>query len=604
MTETGRFAGFERLAPRLAIGMAVFLLVAGFAIVLLGAQYTRQQEVAGVEMQTRILASAVSAALAFDDRRAGKEYVSALEASPNVLVAAVYDANGKSFVAYTRGRGTAPPATAPAPGSEIVESRLGIAMPVTQSDTRLGTVYLEVLIEPARRRLMRSGLIALLILLTALVVAVLGISQRALAKVNAELERRASELALSNEKLQIQIEQREKAEAALRHSQKMEAIGQLTGGVAHDFNNLLQIILGSLQTLKRRSARWKMEAADSQDFHRFVEAGIGGGERAAALTHQLLAFSRRQPLAPKSVDLNKLVAGMSDLLRRTLGESIAIETVLSGRLWKVHTDPNQLENVILNLAVNARDAMPNGGRLSIETANVDLDEADVREQEDLLPGQYAVIRVTDNGVGMTKETLTKVFEPFFTTKDIGQGTGLGLSQAYGFVKQSGGHIRITSELGQGAVVTLYLPRHLGADDQDALKQPDLPPPGGTLNETILVVEDEDGVRVASVGMLRELGYRVLEAPDGQRALSILQSDPDICLLFTDVGLPGGLNGRQLADKARQLRPTLKVLFTTGYARDAIVHHGRLDPGVALITKPFAYRALAEKVREVLSGVEE
>jgi len=599
MTETGRHGGFERLAPRLAIGMAAVLLVAGFAIVLLGAKYYREREVADGEMQAQILASAVSAALAFDDRRGGQEYVNALEANRNVQVAAVYDANGDSFVVYTRYTDIASPGTAPTLRSEIVDNHLDIAMPVQQSGTRLGTVYLQVLIEPAGRRLIRYGLIALFLLLTALVVAVLGISQRELAKVNTELERRASELAQSNEKLQIQIEHREKAEAALRHSQKMEAIGQLIGGVAHDFNNLLQIILGSLQTLKRRGARWNLDLADSQEFHRFIDAGIGGGERAAALTHQLLAFSRRQPLAPKTVDLNKLVSGMSDLLRRTLGESIVIETVLSGGLWKAHIDPNQLENAVLNLAVNARDAMPNGGRLSIETANAYLDEVYVREHDDLSPGQYVVICVADNGVGMTQETLAKAFEPFFTTKDVGHGTGLGLSQVYGFVKQSGGHIRIESEPGIGTTVRFYLPRRFGADQQNEVGKPDRPPPAGSIDETILVVEDENSVRISSVGMLRELGYRVLDATDGHRALHFLEGEPGIRLLFTDVGLPGGLNGKQLADKARRLRPAIKVLFTTGYARDAIVHRGRLDPDVALIAKPFTYEALAEKVREIL-----
>jgi signal transduction histidine kinase len=599
MTGTGRYAAFERLAPRLALGMAAFMLVAGFAAVLFGARYYRDREVAEGEMQAHILASAVSAALAFDDPRAGNEYVKALEANGNVQVAAVYDANGKRFVAYTRSPDIPSPQVAPGLGSAVVDNQLEIAMPVQQAGTRLGTVYLQLLIEPLGRRLLSYGLIAALVLLAALVVGVLGMSQRALAKVNAELERRASELARSNTELQVQIAEREKAEAALRHSQKMEAMGQLIGGVAHDFNNLLQIILGSLQTLRRRSGRWTMAAPESQELHRFIEAGLGGGERAAALTHQLLAFSRRQPLAPRKVDLNRLVAGMSDLLRRTLGESIAIETVLSGGLWKVHIDSNQLENAILNLAVNARDAMPEGGKLSIETANAYLDDDYVRDHDDLTPGQYVAICVADTGVGMTPETLSRAFEPFFTTKDVGHGTGLGLSQVYGFVKQSGGHIRIQSEPGNGTTVNFYLPRFVGAEIEDEARSPDQPPPSGTIEETILVVEDESSVRLASVDMLRELGYRVFEAPDGPQALRLLESEGGIRLLFTDVGLPGGINGKQLADQARRLRPAIKVLFTTGYARDAIVHHGRLDPDVALLTKPFTFEALAEKVREIL-----
>ena len=385
-----------------------------------------------------------------------------------------------------------------------------------------------------------------------------------------------------------------KTQEQLAQSQKMESIGQLTGGVAHDFNNLLTIILGNLDTLSRAV---KDPSADSARLHRLIESAQRGAQRAAGLTQRLLAFSRRAPLDPRVVDLGRVVTGMSDLLRRSLGERIAIETVLSGGLWRTHVDPNQLEVAILNLAVNARDAMPNGGRLTIETANAYLDEAYASSQAEVVPGQYAVICVSDTGTGMTREVMARAFEPFFTTKETGHGTGLGLSQVYGFVKQSGGHVKIYTELNHGTTVKVYLPRFNGDAETDATgEQTELPARGG---EPVLVVEDEPEVRAYSCETMRELGYTVFEAGDGETALRILEERPEIQLLFTDVGLPGRLNGRQLADEAKRRRPTLRVLFTTGYARNAIVHGGRLDPGVQLITKPFTYDALASKLRDLL-----
>ncbi|MGA3401170.1 MAG: PAS domain S-box protein [Acetobacteraceae bacterium] len=382
------------------------------------------------------------------------------------------------------------------------------------------------------------------------------------------------------------------AEERLRQAQKMEAIGQLTGGVAHDFNNLLTVIGGNLETLQRR-----LVERDDQPLQRLVNAAMRAASRAAVLTHQLLAFSRRQPLEPKSVLVNSLITGMSDMLRRALPENISIETVLAGGVWPVFVDANQLENSLLNLAVNARDAMPDGGRLTIEAANVYLDEAYAATAE-LVPGQYVGIFVSDTGIGMTEDVAAKAFDPFFTTKDVGQGTGLGLSQVYGFVKQSGGHVRIYSEIGCGTTVKIYLPR-LRSPDAAAEELPSAAPIPFGNGETVLVVEDQADVRLYSVEMLRELGYGVRDAPDGPTALRLIDAHRDITLLFTDVGLPGGMNGRQLADEALRRRPALKVLFTSGYARNAIVHHGRLDPGVHLITKPFTFSALAAKIRGVL-----
>lgn len=382
----------------------------------------------------------------------------------------------------------------------------------------------------------------------------------------------------------------------LHQSQKMEAIGQLTGGVAHDFNNLLTVILGNLEAIGRKAP------AEDAWLRRAVDQATRGAQRAATLTQQLLAFARRQPLNPKPTDVNRLVAGMSDLIRRTLSEDISIETVLGGGLWWVDVDPHQLESALLNLAVNARDAMPAGGKLTIETANTHLDEAYAARFAEIAPGQYVVICVTDTGTGMTGEVMARAFDPFFTTKPLGEGTGLGLSQVFGFVKQSGGHIKLYSEVKQGTTVKIYMPRHVGevvpADSEVAIVTP-----RGQPGETILVVEDDDDVRIYSTESLRELGFSVLEAHDGPSALKLLEHHPEVNLLFTDVGLPG-INGRQLVDEVHRRRPRLKVLFTTGYARNAIVHQGRLDPGVELLTKPFTRAQLASRVRDVLDATPE
>jgi PAS domain S-box-containing protein len=382
------------------------------------------------------------------------------------------------------------------------------------------------------------------------------------------------------------------AEEQLRQAQKMEAIGQLTGGVAHDFNNLLTIISGNLDILQRRLA----DRGDTQ-LQRYVTFAMNGASRGAALTYQLLAFSRRQPLEPKAVSVNNLITTMSEMIRRTLPENISVETVVSGGMWATYIDPNQLENSLLNLAVNARDAMPEGGKLTIEAANVYLDDR-YAENAGISSGQYVGISVSDTGFGMTPEVLSQAFDPFFTTKDIGQGTGLGLSQVYGFVKQSGGHVKIYSEHGTGTTIRIYLPRLLASDSLSDVQSVDSIVARGE-GESILVVEDEEDVRAFVVEMLRDLGYRVLDAPNGSAGLRLLDANRDISLLFTDVGLPGGMNGRQLADEAVRRRPSLKVLFTSGYARNAIMHHGRLDPGVQLLTKPFAVVDLAAKVRQVL-----
>jgi len=392
------------------------------------------------------------------------------------------------------------------------------------------------------------------------------------------------------------LTERRAAEERLAQAQKMESIGQLTGGVAHDFNNLLTIIIGNLETVQRNLD----DGMDKSRLQRAADNAMRGARRAESLTQRLLAFSRQQPLEPSAVDVGRLVSGMSDLLRRTLGEQIAVETVLAGGLWRAFADPNQLEVAILNLAVNARDAMPDGGKLTIETANVHLDELYAAAQAEVLPGQYVLLAVSDTGVGMSPGVRAKAFDPFFTTKDVGHGTGLGLSQVYGFVKQSRGHVKIYSEVGEGTTIKIYLPRHHSVADEkeDAVAQTVA---RGRRDETILVVEDDADVRTYSSDTLRELGYTVLEAPHARAGLQILDTHPEIAVVFTDVGLPGGMNGRQLAEEVRKRHPAVKILFTTGYARNAIVHDGRLDPGVELLTKPFTQAALAAKLRDIIDA---
>jgi len=392
-------------------------------------------------------------------------------------------------------------------------------------------------------------------------------------------------------------------ETALRQAQKMDAIGQLTGGVAHDFNNMLAIIIGSLNLVQRQL---DCDHPNDSIVRKFLNSALEGADRAAVLTSRLLAFSRQQALNPAPLDANKMVSSMSELLRRTLGEPVQIETVLAGGLWMTRTDPPQLENAILNLALNARDAMAakGGGRLTIETANASLDEAYAAQHEDVSAGQYVQIAVSDSGSGMPPEVVARAFDPFFTTKPAGQGTGLGLSMVHGFVKQSGGHIKIYSEPGQGTTIKLYLPRWFGSMEPHAgvAAGPNVLPMG-TLNEIILVVEDEERVRRVSVEALRELGYTVLHAAGGQDALEMLEANPAIVLLFTDIVM-SGMNGAQLTAEALRRRPDLKVLYTTGYTRNAVVHNGVLDSGVHLLNKPFTLERLATKVREVLGPVTE
>ena len=443
----------------------------------------------------------------------------------------------------------------------------------------------------ATRRAVQASLVAGFVALVALMVASMRLAANQLAQTRASRDA----LAQANEKLIAEADGRERAELQVRQMQKMDAIGHLTGGIAHDFNNMLSVVIGSLELARRRLDKEPDRAASC------IDNAMDGAQRAAGLTARLLAFSRQSPLAPTPLDPNKLVGGMSELLRRTIGENVRVETVLAGGLWRVNVDAQQLENAILNLAVNARDAMPDGGRLTIESSNAYLDDEYARNHPEVSAGQYVLISMSDDGIGMSPEVIERAFDPFYTTKGVGRGTGLGLSQVYGFVKQSGGHIKIYSEVGLGTSLKIYLPRwtaEAGAEPASAGI------PAATLrarnHEIILLVEDDEKVRHVTVDALRELGYTVVQASSGEAALEQFRIQPRIDLLLTDIVMPG-MTGRGLADRVHAEQPDLKVLYMTGYTRNAVVHNGVLDAGVAFLQKPFTVDQLASKVRQVLDG---
>jgi len=423
-------------------------------------------------------------------------------------------------------------------------------------------------------------------------------TEEALRNLNETLEERVSarteQLAQANQRLQNEMFERERAEDALRHAQKMEAVGQLTGGIAHDFNNMLTGIIGSLDLMQRYIADGRAE-----EIGRFTEAAVSSANRAAALTHRLLAFSRRQSLDRKTLNVNELIHSLEDLIRRTKGDPIELTLRLADDVWPISTDVSQLENALLNLVINARDAMPDGGELLIETANVYLDGNDITTLEPVKAGDYLMLAVSDNGTGMTPSVRAKAFDPFFTTKPIGQGTGLGLSMIYGFAQQSGGHVSLDSLPNQGTCVRLYLPRLNLLEPERPVVETLSATPTATCGETVVVVEDDPAVRMLVLDLLKELGYLAHEAADASAALPLLESELRVGLLVTDVGLPG-MNGRQLAEIARQHRPGLKVLFMTGYAQKAAERQGFLEDGMDMVAKPFSIEVLANKIREMIN----
>jgi PAS domain S-box-containing protein len=421
--------------------------------------------------------------------------------------------------------------------------------------------------------------------------------EKELLEARAAAERAATALKDLNESLEERVakavQEKIAAESALHQAQKIEALGHLTGGVAHDFNNMLAVVIGGLTMAQRR-----MERGVLDDIPKLLAAALDGANRAATLTQRLLAFSRQQPLSPEAVDANKLVANMAEILASTLGEVIQKETVLASGLWRTKADANQLENAVLNLAVNARDAMPDGGKLTIETANAHIDEAYAAEH-DIEPGQYVMIAVTDTGCGMPPDIIKKAIDPFFTTKPVGKGTGLGLSQVFGFAKQSGGHMKIYSEVGIGTTMKIYLPREYGNNDTAQHVRNDSVP-RGSASDVVLLVEDDASVREVHTRMLEELDYTVIAVDGPVAALAVIDERRDVTLLFTDIVM-AQMNGRQLADEARSKRPGLPVVFTTGYSRNAVVHNGVLDPGVIFLQKPATLGELGRKVRAALNN---
>jgi len=566
----------RRLQLAFVLASAIVLVAASIAVALYDESQYRLQTTEAANVQARVLADTVTAALVSGDHEALQNYANALRANSGVDAVGIFDDQGRRVASFTRShiadRLSQVKTPATAPGQVIVFAS------VAQGGVKRGTVYLRDRTEPLARRLSRYIAPGFLVLMASLMFAVMSLDARA--------------LRLANRDLEAQIEEREKVEAALRQSQKMEAIGRLTGGIAHDFNNMLGIVMGNLDLLLRRFSDGDPKLV------RLAEHAMEGAKRAAALTQRLLAFSRLQPLRPTDADIAKTVTDMTHLLRRTLGETVAVETVSAGGLWRAHIDLPQLETAIVNLAINSRDAMPNGGKLTIETGNAYLDRAYAEADEDVKPGQYVMVAITDTGVGIPANVLGQVFEPFFTTKPTGMGTGLGLSQVQGFIKQSGGHIRIYSEVGVGTTVKLYLPRSQTDLDRPVAGALRSEAPGRR-DLTVLVVEDEIGVREFAVEALGELGYDVISADGAKAALEQLGAHPEVALMLTDVVMPE-TNGRVLAEEARRRWPKLRVVFMTGYTRNAIVHNGVVDAGAHLVSKPFSVAQLGAELAAALA----
>jgi signal transduction histidine kinase len=559
--------------PMAIVATVTLLLLAGIGIILQSEAAYREFQAQEARVQSEILAASVIAPLDFDDRAAAQGAVDAMRVNRQIRMIGVYDESGALMAAYGRDNSRPPARLAdplPTSGAAIVT-----ATPVTYRGERIGTVYFASDPEPLSRRLTRYLVISLLVVLSALVIVVLSLGQAALRRANRELEQRADELVQANAELKVQVTERGKAEEQLRQAHKMQALGQLTGGIAHDFNNLLTVIQGSADMLRR-------PGLEEPKRLRFAEAVVQASARAAALTRQLLAFARRQPLQPEIIDVNGLIREMIDLLDRTLGERIEVETLLAGESCTVEADRAQLESAVLNIAVNARDAMLDGGRLIIRTAREDAGQG----------GTMVGLSISDSGTGMDEDTLARAFEPFFTTKETGRGTGLGLSQVYGFASQSGGDVRIESASGSGTTVTLLLPcskRTAGPRERESA--------GGTVPQrhgSILVVEDNEEVGDFAESLLRELGHRVTRVRSGQAALEAARAEP-FDAIFSDVVMPG-MSGLELADQLGREAPDLPVILTTGYS-DEIAKAG--TRGRPVILKPYRLETLAAAIDQVL-----
>ena len=562
-------------APAAIVAVVVLLLLVGIGVIIQSEAAYRDLQEQETRVQAEILAASVTAPLDFDDAVAAREAVSAIRVNRQVRSVGIYNEQGNLVAGYSRD-GPAPPATfadrLPAPDNAVSSE-----VPVMSRGERIGTVALATDPEPIARRLTRYLVIGLLIVMAALVVSVLGVAQGALRRANRELEERADALAEANAELKVQVSERGKAEEQLRQAHKMQALGQLTGGIAHDFNNLLTVIQGSADMLRRPGI-----AEDKRI--RFAEAVVQASGKAAALTGQLLAFARRQPLQPEMIEVNALIRDMTDLLDRTLGERIEVTTALAPMSCTVEADRAQLESALLNIAVNARDAMPEGGQLDIRTAAV----------VDAERGEMIALSVGDSGSGMDEDTLARAFEPFFTTKMTGKGTGLGLSQVYGFASQSGGDVRIDSTLGRGTTVTLLLPRRGAAREKAQVEE------SGVLTRSrtgrILLVEDNDEVGEFAAHLLGELGHDVVRASSGEAALDRALTER-FDLVFTDVVMPG-MSGLDLAARLAELRPALPVILTTGYS-DEIAKSGA--GGRLVILKPYRPEALASAIDQAMGS---
>jgi signal transduction histidine kinase len=570
-----RLPGQWSAAPVAIVAMVVLLLLAGIGVILQSEAAYRDLQQQETRVQADILAASVAAALDFGDRIAADEAIDAIRVNRQVRSVGVYDARGARVAGYGRDGPQPPSRLADLP--TLAGGAVTASVPVMNRSEQIGTVVLAADPEPVSRRLSRYLVIGLLVLMAALVVAVLGVAQSTLRRVNRQLEERADALAGANAELKVQVSERSKAEEQLRQAHKMQALGQLTGGIAHDFNNLLTVIQGSADMLRRPGLTEDKRV-------RFAEAVVQASSRAAALTGQLLAFARRQPLQPEVIDLNALIRGMTDLLDRTLGERIEVTTELSERACMVEADRTQLESALLNIAVNARDAMPDGGRLAIRTASA----------QDAERGPMIALSVGDSGTGMDEDTLNRAFEPFFTTKTTGKGTGLGLSQVYGFASQSGGDVRIASLHGEGTTVTLLLPCSGTAEDIRIVEEERVLRRGRT--GRILLVEDNDEVGEFAEQLLDELGHEVVRVRSGEEALDRALAER-FDLVFTDVVMPG-MSGLDLAGRLAEQRPGLPIILTTGYS-DEIARSGA--GGRPVILKPYRPETLADAIDQALAA---
>ena len=593
----GRPGRWQR-PPLVALAAALALLVIGIGLAVANEQAYDVRNLDQARSEARLLSALLAPILDAGDRVSAARYLQALGANRNTEAAAVYGPQGRRLASYARAGGTAPPALSPLPGAVVVAGgRLGVTLPIADNGKRLGSLYLATATEPLGSRLRRYIGLGLLATMASLLVFVLASAHAALTRANNDLERRAVDLAAANQQLRSQMEEREKAEMALRQSQKMEAIGRLTGGVAHDFNNLMTVVSGNLELIEHLAKAPADGILASERLLRLVAAAQRGLRRGEQLTRQLLALSRQQPLEARVVDVNAAILDFAPLIQRAIGETMELRLRLGAGQWRCKLDPAQFETAMLNLAINARDAADDSGSLTIASGLASPAPPDAPAAE---PAAHVVVSVTDTGSGMPSEVLARAFEPFYTTKPVGKGSGLGLAQVWTFVTQSGGRIAINSEPGLGTVFRLYFP--LSAQPRDAPDDERAAPAEPLGTERILIVEDEEDVRLIAAATLDRLGYRTAVAPDGPEALAMLDDGGGFDLLFADYVMPNGLNGAELAREACRRRPQLRVLLTSGYTGQNAPRGGEaLLDGFPLIAKPYRSADLADRIRRILDA---